>query len=561
MRTGRWYAGNGRAPIRPARRQPRGAFWPHPAGAALLSCKRSQTNGLKRVTCPGRASCSIGEPPCLRPSAFPRCRLKRCACPPSWQGSSGWPTTPTGPGIRSSAILYNRIDRATWRRVSQPGARAPAAAQLVDHPRRPGLHGPVPHAARRVRRVHGQRPVALVRAPPRRRPQRAGRLLLRRVRPPRVARHLLGRPRRPGRRPLQGRLGHGAAVRGGRALLSPRLLPPDDRRGRSPGARLPGPGPAAPAAPARRRTRMASRSWSPSSCPAAPCTSASGSSQVGRVPLLLLDTDIPENDGRRTGRSPTSCTSAGARCASTRSSCSASAACARCARSGIEPAAWHLNEGHSAFMLVEQTRELIARAASRIDEALDRVRSGTVFTIHTPVSAGNERFDADLVRRVAGPLAETRPGPRARLELGRGVDNDPQQFDMTAFSLRLSNDANAVSQLHAETANATWQRRADEAHPGDHQRRPRPDLAGRPVPATCTRTSARISTAWTTSDPRTASGSGSSGSPIGACGTRTCSRSWSWPTSRAAGCGRSSRATARRPTSLRDSRRPSTRRS
>ncbi len=86
-----------------------------------------------------------------------------------------------------------------------------------------------------------------------------------------------------------------------------------------------------------------------------------------------------------------------------------------------------------------------------------------MFTIHTPVSAGNERFEADLVRRIAGPLldGDGRPTtggvPVARvLELGRGVDGDPNVFDMTAFSLRQTNGANAVSRLHAETANATW---------------------------------------------------------------------------------------------------------
>jgi glycogen phosphorylase len=122
---------------------------------------------------------------------------------------------------------------------------------------------------------------------------------------------------------------------------------------------------------------------------------------------------------------------------------------------GVQPAAWHLNEGHSAFMLVEQARELTSAGMS-LDDALARVRSGTVFTIHTPVSAGNERFDVDLVRKVAGPLMANLDIDRV-LAIGRGVDNDPHQFDMTAFSLRLSNDSNAVSRLHAETANATWQ--------------------------------------------------------------------------------------------------------
>ena len=91
------------------------------------------------------------------------------------------------------------------------------------------------------------------------------------------------------------------------------------------------------------------------------------------------------------------------------------------------------------------------------------VRRDSVFTIHTPVSAGNERFDAELVRRVAGPLLDGDGRPHTGgipldrlLELGLGVDRDPSQFDMTAFSLRLTNGANAVTLLHAHTANGTW---------------------------------------------------------------------------------------------------------
>jgi starch phosphorylase len=129
---------------------------------------------------------------------------------------------------------------------------------------------------------------------------------------------------------------------------------------------------------------------------------------------------------------------------------------------GIAPSAWHLNEGHSAFLLAERARELVATGAE-LDDALGRVGRNSVFTVHTPVPAGNERFEADLVRRVAGPLldGDGRPGtggvPVERLlEIGRGPDGDPNQFDMTAFSLRLTNGANAVSRLHAVTANDTW---------------------------------------------------------------------------------------------------------
>jgi starch phosphorylase len=103
-------------------------------------------------------------------------------------------------------------------------------------------------------------------------------------------------------------------------------------------------------------------------------------------------------------------------------------------------------------------------AGRSLDDAWDSVRQSSVFTIHTPVSAGNERFDADLVRRIAGPLldGDDRPGTggvpvEEVLVRGRGTDGDPGQFDMTAFSLRQTKVANAVSQLHAETANNTWE--------------------------------------------------------------------------------------------------------
>jgi starch phosphorylase len=122
----------------------------------------------------------------------------------------------------------------------------------------------------------------------------------------------------------------------------------------------------------------------------------------------------------------------------------------------IEPQVWHLNEGHSAFMLVERMRELTLDGAT-MDDALARVKRDAVFTIHTPVSAGNERFETNLVRKLAAPLAtDTGLDLERIIELGRGTDDDPEQFDMTAFSLRETNGSNAVSHLHADTANSTW---------------------------------------------------------------------------------------------------------
>ena len=178
--------------------------------------------------------------------------------------------------------------------------------------------------------------------------------------------------------------------------------------------------------------------------------------QVGRVPVLLLDTDLPEN--AEADRPITNILYVRGREMRLHQELVLGIGGVRAIRElGLKPAVWHLNEGHSAFLLAERAREYVAGKMS-IDDALAAVRRDSVFTIHTPVSAGNERFEADLVRRVAGPLLDTGGVPVERvLELGLGVDGDANEFDMTAFSLRLTRGANAVSKLHAVTANATWQ--------------------------------------------------------------------------------------------------------
>jgi starch phosphorylase len=183
--------------------------------------------------------------------------------------------------------------------------------------------------------------------------------------------------------------------------------------------------------------------------------------QVGRVPVLLLDTDNPLNDPA--DRPITNILYVRGREMRLHQELILGVGGVRALRAlDIEPAAWHLNEGHSAFLLAERARELVEQGQT-LDDALGAIARTSVFTIHTPVSAGNERFEVDLVRRIAGPLLDgdgrkhTGGVPVERvLEIGRGNDGDPNQFDMTAFSLRLTNDANAVSRLHAATANGTW---------------------------------------------------------------------------------------------------------
>ena len=184
--------------------------------------------------------------------------------------------------------------------------------------------------------------------------------------------------------------------------------------------------------------------------------------QVGRTPVLLLDTDIPDNGDA--DRPITHILYVRGREMRLHQELVLGVGGVRALRAlGIAPSVWHLNEGHSAFLLAERAREHVA-AGDTLADAWTKVRGDSVFTIHTPVPAGNERFAADLVRQVAGPLFDGDGRPETGgvpiddvLALGLGVDADAGQFDMTAFSLRLTRIANAVSQLHAATANGTWQ--------------------------------------------------------------------------------------------------------
>jgi starch phosphorylase len=177
--------------------------------------------------------------------------------------------------------------------------------------------------------------------------------------------------------------------------------------------------------------------------------------RVGRVPLLLLDTDIPDND--EADRPITAQLYVRGREMRLYQEILLGIGGVRVLdRLGIAPQVSHLNEGHSAFLLMERVQQR-TRGGMSMDDALDEVRRSSVFTIHTPVPAGNERYDAGLTRHLIAPLIEGSNTDIDRvMQLGLGVDGDTGTFDMTAFGLRISRGANAVSQLHGDTANQTW---------------------------------------------------------------------------------------------------------
>ncbi|HWC16551.1 MAG TPA: alpha-glucan family phosphorylase [Terriglobales bacterium] len=125
---------------------------------------------------------------------------------------------------------------------------------------------------------------------------------------------------------------------------------------------------------------------------------------------------------------------------------------------GITPAVLHLNEGHSAFAVLEAIRSRMHEEGLGFEQAASRVAREIVFTTHTPVPAGHDRFPAHLIEEHLGPLRE-RLGlsPEQLMALGReNPGNSNEDFCMTVLALKLSRRANAVSALHGEVSRAMW---------------------------------------------------------------------------------------------------------
>jgi len=177
--------------------------------------------------------------------------------------------------------------------------------------------------------------------------------------------------------------------------------------------------------------------------------------QVGRVSLYLLDTKIEGNP--KWARDVTDILYGGDRENRLRQELVLGIGGVRVLRRlGLEPTVFHMNEGHSAFLQLERMRELVEEQGLSADEALERLRTSSVFTTHTPVPAGNEVFDPDLVRRnLEGVVERCGLAWEEFVALGK-VDPAEKGFGLTPFALRTSKYANAVSELHGAVSRELW---------------------------------------------------------------------------------------------------------
>ncbi|AIY47658.1 glycosyltransferase family 1 protein [Mycolicibacterium fortuitum] len=187
--------------------------------------------------------------------------------------------------------------------------------------------------------------------------------------------------------------------------------------------------------------------------------------QVGRVPLLLLDADVPENEHELRG--VTDRLYGGDQEHRIKQEILAGIGGVRAIRAFTEienlpaPEVFHMNEGHAGFLGAERIRELVA-AGLDFDTALTVVRSSTVFTTHTPVPAGIDRFPVEMIRRYFGSPpggpADSRLLPGVPLErvIAFGAEDDPSKFNMAHMGLRLAQRANGVSLLHGRVSRAMF---------------------------------------------------------------------------------------------------------
>jgi glycogen phosphorylase len=189
------------------------------------------------------------------------------------------------------------------------------------------------------------------------------------------------------------------------------------------------------------------------------CVAQVWSAQVGRVPLLLLDTDVEENELGE--REVTDRLYAGESEHRLRQEIVLGVGGIRALEAaGFDPDAFHSNEGHAGFLGLERIRRLVNDEGLTFSEALEACRSATIFTTHTPVPAGIDVYGFDLMERYFSTFAkECGVSFEELFALGQTSPGDsPQEssFNMAAMGLRLAGRTNGVSRLHGKVARSMF---------------------------------------------------------------------------------------------------------
>ncbi|HEY6409954.1 MAG TPA: alpha-glucan family phosphorylase, partial [Ktedonobacteraceae bacterium] len=178
--------------------------------------------------------------------------------------------------------------------------------------------------------------------------------------------------------------------------------------------------------------------------------------QVGRIPLYLMDTDVAPNTPP--DRELSARLYGGDREMRISQEIVLGIGGVRALRAlGISPAAWHINEGHAAFLNLERCRELVASGLT-FNQAREAVAANSLFTTHTPVPAGNDTFSYDLVDKYFGSYWSQLGLTRDQfMEVAREDHGWGPTYGMTVLALRLTGQHNGVSALHGSVSRKMWQ--------------------------------------------------------------------------------------------------------
>jgi len=178
---------------------------------------------------------------------------------------------------------------------------------------------------------------------------------------------------------------------------------------------------------------------------------------VGRVPVYLLDTNLPQNEQHF--RDLTTRVYGGDSTTRVMQEILLGVGGVRLLRNlGAEPSTFHMNEGHAAFLTLELIREKMA-AGKNLADAMAATKKECLFTTHTPVEAGHDRFTAELMNYALQRYLTALPVPfNDIVALGRVKPDDAHEpFCMTVLALKLSRAANGVSELHGQISREMWQ--------------------------------------------------------------------------------------------------------